>query len=205
MTGKSELRKKALALRLSQNNEVLSREVCRNLSAWHLFQTADTVLAYAAFRGETDLTDVVSLALRLGKTVAFPKTLDSEGHMAFLRVHSLEELKPGRYGISEPVNGESVLPTERTLCLVPALAFDAKGNRLGYGGGFYDRFLRSFPGISAGILPSVCLFPELPHEAWDVPVQYLVTEATIVETQKSLRDSGAVDPDLSAAGAGEDR
>ena len=109
-----------------------------------LFLEADTLFLYAHTHGEIDVFPLALKAWEMGKTVAFP-LVGETGMMTFRSVTSLAELSPGFHGILEP-SKEAPLATgtDKSLMLVPALAFDVKGYRLGYGGGYYDRYLPYF-------------------------------------------------------------
>ena len=97
--------------------------------------------------------------------------------MSFFSIRGSQDLDPGAYGIPEPLAAcQEVRPTARSLCLVPALAFDRQGGRIGYGGGYYDRFLAAFPGTAVGLVRADFLADCLPAEPFDQKVKYLVTQ-----------------------------
>jgi 5-formyltetrahydrofolate cyclo-ligase len=98
--------------------------------------------------------------------------------MEFLVIASESDLSPGTFGVAEPdpLRCGPRVPTEKTFCVVPGLAFDPEGFRLGYGKGYYDRFLAGFPGVSAGICYAGCIRRKLPHGRYDRAVDFLVTE-----------------------------
>ena len=98
--------------------------------------------------------------------------------MEFYLIESCDDLEPGAFGILEPRPSPERLLSEwkGCLCVVPALACDRKGYRLGYGGGYYDRFLRNFPGVKALILYKKCLVEHIWHGRYDVAVDLIVTE-----------------------------
>ena len=96
----------------------------------------------------------------------------------------MEELVRGHYGIMEPdTNRCAPAGEEFSLCLVPGVGFDLSGHRLGYGKGYYDRFLKGFSGCAAGLAYSCCLCPELPAEDHDRTVPLLVCERGILRTK----------------------
>lgn len=115
-----------------------SQAACEALGAWSGFERAGAVAFYAAFEGELDLRSAFLYAVERCKACFFPRCEDS-GRVAFVEVREWESLRPGRYGIFEPEGPAAALPTGDTLVLVPGLAFDWKGNRLGMGRGYYDR------------------------------------------------------------------
>lgn len=138
-------------------------------------ENADTVLLYASFGSEID---TLSIAEKLfGRyNVAFPVS-QKNGIMTFHTVQSLDDLEKGMYGIYEPDNSlPRPLITDRTVCVLPGLAFTANGARLGYGGGYYDRFLQEFPQILKTALSYEELITEnLPVMSHDVRADYIVT------------------------------
>ena len=94
-------------------------------------------------------------------------------------------LSPAKFGLFEPNNTCPILiPDEKTLCIVPAIAFDENGNRLGYGKGFYDRFLSNFKGTSVGLTCSDLLVKQLPTDPHDTPVKIVITESEIIKIPK---------------------
>lgn len=145
------------------------------LLAHPAFLAADQVLCYVSFGTEPGTYDFLNMCFHLGKAVAVPQC-EANGVMRFVRIDDLSTLCPAPpYGIPEPAGGEQAAASERTLCVVPGLAFDRKGYRLGYGGGYYDRFLRSFPGRSLGLCFAECLTDVLPHTAHDMAVGAVLT------------------------------
>lgn len=101
--------------------------------------------------------------------------------MFFCAVNSPADLTPGRFGIPAPREGAPLaVPTKNTLCLLPALAAAPDGARLGYGGGYYDRFLQGFPGRTLLPVYRALLFPSLPTEPTDIRAQIIVTEKGVI-------------------------
>lgn len=159
-----------------------------SLPAW---KKARLVCGFLSVKSEPDTRPILVRALCEGKAVALPVTLTDAkvGRMVFRRVDSLgsPHVALGRYGLSEPTD---VCPTlewkdfSHALILVPALAFDDSGYRLGYGGGYYDRFLHMLnahyiPYTTVGLTFSVCRPATLPREAFDMPVDYILDERRI--------------------------
>ena len=105
--------------------------------------------------------------------------------MYFHNVSQLSDMKPGKFGLTEPVPSASLyVPMVRDICIVPALSYDREGYRLGYGGGYYDRFLSSFPGIKIGICYSENIEKRLPRGRYDVCVDMLLTEKGIYRLKR---------------------
>ena len=147
------------------------------------WQQAKTVLLFLSMPDEVDTLPIVADALAAGKTVAVPKVDTRRKVMGARVLRDLErDLAPGVYGILEPVAAEVVEPAAIDFILVPARGFDRRGNRLGRGGGYYDRYM-SDPGFRAlrcGIAFAAQLLDALPHDPHDLPVHLLVTEAATV-------------------------
>lgn len=150
--------------------------IARNLLQSEAFARADVVFLYLSVRGEVDTWPILGAALAAGKQVAAP-LCGPGGQMEFRCFAGTHQLVPGHFGISEPVGGCSVArATADSLCLVPGLAFDRRGFRLGYGGGYYDRFLPTFPGRAVGLVRSTFLLERLPTDEFDQRVSALVCE-----------------------------
>ena len=142
MYDKKELRKYFSSVRKSAKSQEKDTLIAARLLSERKITEADTVLLFASFGYEPDTWKISEVLLSQGKTVAFPKC-QSEGNMTFHCIKSLDELKSGAYGICEPDTSLSQpTVTDKTVCIVPGLAFAESGARLGYGGGFYDRFLK---------------------------------------------------------------
>ena len=159
-----------------EERKARDEKICAKILASAPFRSADLVLLYAPTGSEVDILPVAEAALREGKRIAFPKCAGA-GVMHFLSVASLSDLLPGKYGIkAPPENAVPVVCTQATLCLTPGLAFDREGRRLGYGGGYYDRFLAGFPGTAAGVVPHDFMLAALPCAPHDRAVSILFSE-----------------------------
>lgn len=143
-----------------------SDELARQLFAHPLYRAAKTLYVYLSAKQEVRTNGIIRQARRDGKRVAVPKVCGSE--LRFYRLDEDTVLLPGSFGILEPVNGqETDDPT--ALVLLPGLAFDRSGRRLGYGGGYYDRFLaRETDHPTVGLCYGFQLVDELPAEPHDV-------------------------------------
>ncbi len=175
---KAELRKKYKALRgsISEENRALFRaEICRKITELDAYKTAKTLLLYAATGSEVDLSPLFEQAKKDGIPCAFPRCI-ADGIMEFYYVNSLSELQKGAYGIMEPQTDRPVSDFRGALMLVPALAYDKEGYRLGHGGGYYDRFLAAHPVFAVGVAYSACAADRLPRGEFDKAVSIIVTE-----------------------------
>lgn len=181
---KKQLRAHALALRAFENaqeKQSADLALCHHIAAQQAFSQADLLLAFSPVRGEPDLTPLFELALQRGIVLAFPRCEGKQMH--FHAVNALCALEAGRFGIPAPTQtAPRVQPTARTLCLLPGLGATKDGHRLGYGGGFYDRFLADFPGVTLFPIYEKLLFPSLPREPFDLAAQIVISEKGVVFT-----------------------
>jgi len=187
MNDKLLFRKQALKTRsglfqtLEEKKEA-DRKIFENLIGSGLIGKADLVLTYVSYRDETDTLKLIEYLLAEGKATAVPRCR-KQGQMDFFLIKSFDDLKPSFMGIPEPEYDETRLVRKFTgaLCIVPGTAFDLKGNRTGYGGGYYDRFLSREKDVTpAGICYSSLVFDTVPSEPHDISVDYIITEKGII-------------------------
>ena len=183
---KQRLREERLASREAlseQERSVLDDRITQKLLATSEYAEATTVLTYVSVSSEVSTRMFIECALRDGKTVAVPRCLP--GHcLEFVAIASLEQLVAAPFNLLEPVKELPALTEDQknnSICIVPALLVDTKGDRLGYGAGFYDRFLSTYPG------KKICLAYQqnlsrtmLPHTALDVAVDMVITESEVL-------------------------
>lgn len=145
-----------------------------------IFKSADCIFLYCSHDGEIDTDRVSAEAERLLKKTAYPYCLDEKGIMEFY-FSSRKDLIKGMYGIYEPdiEKCEKAVFTEKSLCIVPGVAFGINGERLGFGKGYYDRFLESFNGKTVGLSFEECLSDSIPMETHDRKIDYLITDKEI--------------------------
>ncbi len=150
------------------------------------YKKNDTLLCYVSTDIEVDTRQIITRALADGKRVAVPRCVPGTRLMEFYYIDSLDELSPGTFGVYEPSPDPAKLFTakEQGLCLVPALSYDLEGYRLGYGKGYYDRYLAGFGGALVGICYSDCVSRHLPHGRYDRCVETLVTETYIRQIRR---------------------
>ncbi len=157
----------------------LDGKICDYIVNSVSFKYADTVLMFCPTDEEINILPVFEEAVKLGKKVAFPKCY-GKGIMKFYYVSELSQLKESKYGIKAPDEGEEFNSSTHPLCIVPSLAATKNGTRLGYGGGFYDRFLHKFDGISMCVQYDEFVSDVLPQEKrYDKKFDILVTESGV--------------------------
>ena len=222
----------------------ISSAACKNIAELEEFKSASTVLLYFPINNELSPLPLLPLALKMGKSVAFPVCDHESGTLTFRELPAFQEkndnttennpplnkslpcvsegeeqpherlatdhlshddkslpcvkggaeargggivfdhLFPAKFGLFEPNNTCPILiPDEKTLCIVPAIAFDENGDRLGYGKGFYDRFLKDFKGTPVGLVHSELLVSYLPRDEHDTPICTVATEKEILRIQ----------------------
>ena len=181
---KNELRQKYRALRDSFGEEFIknsSKSACELFIKSECFQNADVLLLYYPIKNEISPLPLIEAAQKMGKKIAFPICNTESNTLTFRIINSIDELIPSRFGISEPLlSNESPILTERTLAIIPAIAFSKDGHRLGYGKGYYDRFLHNFKGISIGFSYSALVLDSIPQKAHDVPLKMIITESEVL-------------------------
>jgi len=161
----------------TESRSLLDAALFSNTAALPQFKEAKVLLCYYPINGEPNIIPLARHALSLGKKVAFPISHVKEKRLSFHVINDISCLKIGAYGIPEPpIELPEVTDFSYALCIVPALAFDANGYRLGYGGGYYDRFLSEFDGISLGLTYSFFYVDSVPTETHDASVDIIITE-----------------------------
>lgn len=176
---RAALKERRAAIPAEQRREMDARIVA-NFAASEVFLRASALLVYAPLEGEINLLPLVRIARERGIPVAFPRCDVETNTMQFYELLPSARLTEGAYRIPEPpADAPLCTPDSRALCILPALSFDPTGARIGYGKGYYDRYLATFPGIRAGAIYSTMILRRVPTEPHDLPVSLLVTERGI--------------------------
>ncbi|MBR9691091.1 5-formyltetrahydrofolate cyclo-ligase [Candidatus Woesearchaeota archaeon] len=181
---KKKLRKQHLDKRSKHSKEsVLKKSLAiekRLFSSSH-YKKAKTVMFYASFRDEVPTTRLILDALN-DKVVVLPKIdLDTKTIIP-IKIDSLGRLEENSFGISEPTGEE--FKENSDIVIVPAVTYDKKGHRIGYGQGYYDQFLKDYKGIKIGLVFENHLEDVLPVDAHDVSVDIIITEKRTINIQK---------------------
>lgn len=160
-----------------------SLRLCRRLLAQPEWQRARVVLLFAPLRDEPDIWRVIASALIEGKEVSVPKFDPAGSVYQASPVRDLEDLMPGKFGVLEPRANSEMVPLNRLdLVLVPGIAFDIRGGRLGRGQGYYDRLLATVNGLKCGVAFDEQLVDAVPVEPHDVCLNRILTPTRWIET-----------------------
>jgi 5-formyltetrahydrofolate cyclo-ligase len=184
---KSELREYAMTYRNSLDEESymnLSLAITYKLCYMFPFKEAYDYHFFigAPFKREIFTKPLIDVLLKSGRNVFVPK-VTSENTLSTHKIHTVLDLKPGAFGIEEPITFEN--ETKDFDCIiVPMLAGDKTGNRVGYGRGFYDRFLKNATGVKIGIVYDSCLVDQVESEEHDIPLDLIITENRVIETNR---------------------
>lgn len=180
------MRKKLIKQRLAMEAQAalkLSEWVERHFLGSLCYQRARRIGLYAAFNQEVDTRLVFDSGLSENKVMCFPRVVGA-GEMVFLREDRWSEMTPNQWGILEPALGREEIPAHGLdLVVVPGVAFSKDGFRIGYGGGFYDRLLKTLgpETLSVGFAYAFQVLDDLPHDEHDQHVKRLVTERGFVK------------------------
>jgi len=185
---KSDIRQRCRASRL-QMTDLACRDADAAITARLLDLVSDlrtsTVCAFWPIErnGEIDTRPFIRTMRRSGIVVGLPCVSPTEPDAMLLRQFINEaDLKKNRWGAREPQSGRPIAPADVDLVVVPALAVDRQGMRVGYGRGYYDRFLKHEHSHTVSIVYSSCLLDRIPAESHDVPVDYVITELDTIVT-----------------------
>ena len=184
---KSALRERALRVRRGLDAvqlAELSARVARNLYCLHEFQGAKTIATYVAKEREVQTLPLIERALRLRKRVIVPRTAGSAKQLLFFEIRGVDDLSPGTFGVLEPLAapGSRAVPLgESDIVLVPLLAWDDRGNRIGYGKGYFDSTLPSRgPTPAVGLALEAQHVARIPASSSDAALDIVVTEDRVI-------------------------
>ena len=185
---KHKLRQQCRKIRQSLGEEKrthASQSICERIEQWTIFQQSEVILTYMPIKSEVDLTSL--LEQHPQKIWALPRIIPEEDNRMVFHPYDANHLIQHSFGMAEPAPDLPIIPPEKIqLTLAPGLAFDRHGWRLGYGGGYFDRFLKNFRGISAGIVFHALLLDEIPHTSLDMPMHWVITEEGLLSINFSL-------------------
>lgn len=153
--------------------ESASAQLCEMFAATEQYRHAKVVYGYLPYNQEVRTTPILERALREGKRVAVPKIYGEE--MKFIYLDDLTQVEKSAYGIPEPILDGPVADDPTALVLMPGLAFTKGGDRMGYGGGFYDKFLSSEPDHpTVALCYDFQIVDQIPTDDYDIPVDLVL-------------------------------
>ncbi len=190
---RTEVKRRRAAADLKSLHEA-SLRIKERLTALEAYQKAEVFLAYVDAKQEVETRLLMQQAWEDGKKVAAPR-VDGDGIMHYYIVESLDDLEPGSFGIMEPKTTCLVCETEEGLLLMPGVAFDVRCHRVGYGGGYYDRYLEKHPGLlHIALAFEFQVFEEVPFEDHDILPEMILTEDRVLlpeaKEQRTLEEIG---------------
>lgn len=182
---KQELRKQIFSLRRKIPMETIknhSQQIHNHLFNTSEYQQAPSICFYVSYGHEVQTHEMIKQALTQGKTIIVPCCNTIDHTLILSRITSWKQLQPGTYGILEipEEQRKTIQPHTLDLIIVPGVAFDNKGNRLGQGGGYYDRLLASAQGKTIGLCFETQLIEQVPISTHDKPVDMIITEKQVI-------------------------
>ena len=169
---KAVLRKELLALRKAA---LPCKVTVERLNSYPEFVRAEVVFCYVSAHGEVGTLKLIKELLK-EKEVVVPYCTDKEGNMICVKINSLDDLKEGSFSIQEPKNPIEFPKEKIDFAIVPGIAFDREGYRLGYGKGYYDRFLENIKPFKLGVCQKEFFKDSLPHDEYDVKMDSVLCE-----------------------------
>lgn len=159
-----------------------SADIIEELKEQKEYQDAETIHCYVSInkRREVETRVLIKEMIARGKDVVVPVTEFESGSLTHIRLESYSDLKENKWGVMEPTRGEEVTPEAIDLVIVPMVGGDEQCNRIGYGEGFYDRFLKDVDCPKIGLLFDVNIVEQLPTENFDIPLDKIITEKRIL-------------------------
>ena len=180
MEGKKELRSRILNLRDSLPLDLRKKydeEIYKRVIESEYYKNSKTIFIFVSYKTEVDTRSIIKKALKDGKRIVVPKIKTKKDGILPIAIKDFNELSSGNYGILEPIEDNIIDKEEIDLILAPGVAFDKDGGRLGYGGGFYDRFIGSLnkkiPIVAIGY--NVQIVDKVPRDEFDMNVNGIIT------------------------------
>lgn len=152
----------------SEQNNFIYQQIINNTQ----INQSDLILIYLSFSDEVDTQSIINHYLN-SKKIAVPKINSSE--MEFYYINQTTKFQKNKFGIQQPINSQKVSDFQNSISITPGICFDKNGNRLGYGHGFYDKFLNQNKIYSIGLCYHECLVPHLPHDKFDHKMDKIIT------------------------------
>ena len=179
MITKKELRQELIEQRKNLPSEYrisADQKIFQNLISLPAYQTASMIFCFVSTKNEINTLPIIEHAFHTGKSVAVPKC-QKKGIMDAVQIHSFDDLENGKYGILEPKDSCHIVAREEIdFAIVPCLSCNSEGYRIGYGGGYYDRYLANLSCETAVVCYQEMMCDEIPVEPFDVKMDVVVTD-----------------------------
>lgn len=166
-----------------QTKSLVEKKLAEQLITSKQWMQADIIALTISKPLEWSTKAIIEAGWKMGKTIVVPKCEPEKKQLHFYEFTSYDDLETVYYGLKEPKADENkFVPKENIdLIIVPGLVFDQQGYRIGFGGGYYDRFLEGFSGVTLSLIAEFQLIPSVPKESFDIPVQDIITNERLVE------------------------
>lgn len=155
------------------NREKYNNEIFKKVIELKEYKESKLVLIYVSLKDEVDTFKLIKHSLEIGKKVAVPKCVGN--NIEFYYIENLNELEKGKFNILEPKTDRKVIEFNNSICIIPVVAFDKENDRIGYGKGFYDRFLKSYSDIKIGLAYRECICEKIDNDINDVKIDKIIT------------------------------
>lgn len=170
---KQILRNKYKEIRkIIKNKEEFDKRIFNKIVSLEEYKQSNLVLTYVSLKDEVDTIKLIKYSLEKGKKVAVPKCKGT--NIVFYYISGIEDLQEGTFSILEPKTIEKVTDFASSICIVPGVAFDKQNNRIGYGKGFYDGFLKGYTGIKIGLTYRECICDKIDADENDIKMDKVV-------------------------------
>lgn len=157
-----------------KNKEALDNKIFNKIIELKEYKESKMILIYVSLKDEVDTFKLIEHSLRIGKKVAVPKC---EGdNIVFYNINTLSDLQEGSFRILEPKTNEIINDFSDSICIIPGIAFDKENNRIGYGRGFYDRFLEKYDGTKIGLTYAECICDRIDYEINDIKMDIVIAD-----------------------------
>jgi len=181
------LRRQAKAYRISLDKDKkaeFDKKISNKLQNLWQYRESNVILIYMSSDIEVSTRTVIERALADGKRVFLPRCTDADNQLEFFEIKDFSSLEKRAFNLLEPIydEGKKLRDFNEGLCVVPALLFDRRGYRIGYGKGYYDSFLSSFGGLTVGLCYDENLMDTVPYNDRDIKVRTVLTQSETVNT-----------------------
>lgn len=157
-----------------KDKEKLDNIIFNKIVSLKGYKESKLVLTYVSLKEEVDTIELIKHSLNRGKQVAVPKCEGND--IVFYYINNLYDLEEGNFGILEPETNEIVKDFDNSICIVPGIAFDKENNRIGYGRGFYDRFLENYNGIKIGLTYKEFICDKIDTDENDIKMDIIIKD-----------------------------